>query len=65
MWLQVPGFIEDSMVTRFDDAGGHVEIHYVSIGCCVPQEVLGEVMSVQFTMPRARLFDAQTMTKIF
>ncbi len=61
--MEIPGFIEDSMVTRFDNAGVEVEIGYVLISCGVFQKNSCEVVAVKFAPARASAFHAYMETK--
>ena len=44
--MQIPGFVEDGVVTRLDNARVKVEIDNVLVSGCVPKEYTGEVMAI-------------------
>ncbi len=51
------------MVTRLNNAGVEVKIHYVLVSGSVFKEDTGEVMTIKLAPPGARLFNTYPSTK--
>ncbi len=60
--MEIPGFIEDSMVTRFYNAGVKVKVGKVLISCSISQENACEVVAAEFAPARASAFHASMRT---
>ncbi len=63
MWLEVPRFVEASMVAELDDTRLQIQIEDILVGGRVPEEYTSEVMAGPFGMPRSRMFYAYPRTK--
>jgi hypothetical protein len=61
--LEIPGFIKDSTVTRFYNAGVEVKVGNVLISHGIAQVNSCEVVVVEFAPARASAFHAYTRTK--
>ncbi len=61
--MEIPGFIKDSMVTKFYNAGVKVEVGNVLISRGISQENACEVVVVKFALARASAFHAYMRTK--
>ena len=45
--MEIPGFVELGMVAAFYDSGEEVNVTYVMVGCCIPEEDTAIVMAVE------------------
>ena len=62
--MEIPGFIEDSMVTRFYNAGAEFKVDNVLISRGIAQENACEVVAIEFAPASPSAFHALQEPKV-